>query len=313
MQLSLKRRASTIGVALLTLGCVQAADTAGAGTTLPETPDGTVVAVAQKLVNHHPEIVWEALPESYRADINELTSTFAERMDPEVYDQVMALAIRAVEVLQQKKDLILASEAVESAQIDPEDFDSSMTGGIAVAQTVLSSEISTLAGLGAINWQQYLATTGRTLMDQAGEIEIEEGEDPMADLETLEVETLEIGDDTAKLRLVTADDEPEEIDLVRVEGRWVPAEMAAKWPEAMANARHKLDEMTPEKVAEMKGQALMGLAMAEGVIEQIAATETVEDFDAMIGPMLQGIMGNLNFAGGMESEEEDGNVGPATE
>ncbi len=311
MQMSLKRLASTIGVALLTLGCVQVADTAGAGTTLPDTPDGTVVAVAQKLVNHHPEIVWEALPESYRADINELTSTFAERMDPEVYDQVMALAIRAVEVLQQKKDLILASEAAESAQIDPEKFDSSITGGIAVAQTLLSSEISTLAGLGAINWQQYLATTGRTLMDQAGEIEIEEGEDPMADLETLEVETLEIADDTAKLRLVTADDEPEEIDLVRVEGRWVPAEMAAKWPEAMANARQRLDEMTPEKVAEMKGQALMGLAMAEGVIEQIAATETVEELDAMIGPMLQGIMGNLNFAGGMEPEDDD--VGPATE
>lgn len=304
MQMSLKRLASTIGVGLLTLGCVQAADTAGAGTTLPDTPDGTVVAVAEKLVNHHPEIVWAALPESYRADINELTSTFAERMDPEVYDRVMAVANRAVEVLQQKKDLILASEAFESAQIDREDFDRSMTAGITVAQTLLSSDISTLAGLGAINWQQYLATTGRTLMEQAEEIEIEEGEDPMADLETLEVEIVEIGDDTAKLRLVTADDEPEEIDLVRVEGRWIPAEMAAKWPEAMAGARHKLDEMTPEKVAEMKGQALMGLAMAEGVIEQIAATETVEEFDAAVGPMLQAIMGSLNFAGGMETEDE---------
>jgi hypothetical protein len=303
--MSLKRLASTIGVVLLTLGCVQAADTAASGTTLPDTPDGTVVAVAQKLVDHHPEIVWEALPESYRADINELTSTFAERMDPEVYDQVMALANRAVEVLQQKKDLILASEAFASAEIDPEEFDSSMTGGIAVAQTLLSSEISTLAGLGAINWQQYLATTGRTLMDLAGEIKIEEGEDPMADLETLEVEILETGDDTAKLRVVTADDEPEEIDLVRVEGRWVPAEMAAKWPEAMAAARQRLDEMTPEKVAEMKGQALMGLAMAEGVIEQIATTETVEELDAAIGPMLQAIMGSLHFAGAMEDGDED--------
>jgi len=302
--MSLKCLVSTIGVVLLTLGCVQAADAAGAGTTLPDTPDGTVVAVAQNLVDHHPEIVWAALPESYRADINEITSTFAEKMDPEVYDQVMALANRAVEVLQQKKDLILASEAFESAQTDPEEFDSSMTAGIAVAQTLLGSEISTLAGLGAINWQQFLATTGRTLMEQADEIDIEEGEDPMADLETLEVETLEIGDDTAKLRLVTADEEPEEVDMVRVEGRWIPAEMAAKWPEAMASARQRLDEMTPEKVAEMKGQALMGLAMAEGVIEQIAATETVEELDAAIGPMIQAMMGSLNFAGGMEEEDD---------
>lgn len=304
MRISTKRMASTIGIVLLTLGCIQTADTAGAGTTLPDTPDGTVVAVAQNLVNHHPEIVWAALPESYRADINEITSTFAEKMDPEVYDQVMALANRAVEVLQQKKDLILASEAFESAQTDPEEFDSSMTAGIAVAHTLLSSEISTLAGLSAINWQQFLATTGKTLMDQAEEIDIEEGEDPMADLETLEVETLEIGDDTAKLRLVTADDEPEEVDMVRVEGRWVPAEMAAKWPEAMAEARQKLDEMTPEKVAEMKGQALMGLAMAEGVIEQIAATETVEELDAAIGPMIQAMMGSLRFTGGMETEDD---------
>ena len=50
--------------------------------TLPDTPDGTVTFVAQRLVEHHPEVIWTALPESYRQDLTEVTAAFAEKMDP---------------------------------------------------------------------------------------------------------------------------------------------------------------------------------------------------------------------------------------
>ena len=40
---------------------------------LPSTPDGTIEAVAKALADSHPEILWEALPPSYRTDITEIT------------------------------------------------------------------------------------------------------------------------------------------------------------------------------------------------------------------------------------------------
>jgi hypothetical protein len=173
--------------------------------------------------------------------------------------------------------------------------------GLAMAQTVLDSEIMTLQGLGALDWQNFLATTGASLMQQASAIETEEGKTAMDDLQSIQVETIETSAETAKLRITVGDEEPEEVEMVRVEERWVPAEMAEEWPEMMADARKRLEEMTPENMQQIKGQALMGLAMAEGLIEQVAAIDNVEQFDQQIGPMIQGMLGST--AGAMPQND----------
>jgi len=115
------------------------------------------------------------------------------------------------------------------------------------------------------------------------------------ELATLEAEIVAETEDTATLMLKTANEDPEEVEMVRVEGRWIPADLAQQWPEMMANARQHLDEMTPETMSAMKTQAMMGLGMAEGLIEQIATIESAEQFDAAVGPLLQGLMGSFDF------------------
>jgi hypothetical protein len=137
-------------------------------------------------------------------------------------------------------------------------------------------------------------------MSHAENITTDDGEDPMDDLRSLQVELLESAGDTATLRLIMEGEEPEDVPMTRVEGRWVPTEMAEDWPQMMSEAREKLAQMTPETMQEAKGQALMGLAMAEGMIEQVAAVETAEEFDAMVGPMIQAVMGSV--AGAMPQE-----------
>ncbi len=269
---------------------------------IPDSPDGTMQHVAATLANGQPEVLWQALPASYRSDVTELTRAFAEKVDPQLYDRSLAVARRAVEVLQAKQDMILASETVAMSGADRERLENWMESVLGMARTFLSSEITTVEGLAALDWQQYLATTGASLMEQAGKVRLEDGESPMADLRTLQVEVLESAGDTAKLRLTIKGEEPEEVEMTRVEGRWVPAEMAEDWPEMVAEARENLAEMTPEKMQEVKGQALIGLAMAEGMIEQVAAVETSEEFDQLIGPMVEAVMGSVARA--MPPQEE---------
>lgn len=269
---------------------------------IPDTPDGTVAAVAETLADGHPEVLWQALPESYRNDLTELTRTFAGKMDPQLYDRSLAVLRRAVEVLQDKQQLILDSETVAMSGADRERAEQTMGSFLGIAQTLLNSEITTLEGLGNVDWEQYLATTGASLMEQARKIKLEEDEDPMAGLRTLQAEVLESTADTATLRLTMEGEEPEEVEMTRVEGRWVPTELAEEWSEKMAEARQGLAEMSPEKMDEVKGQAMMGLAMAEGMIEQVAAVETAEEFDALIGPMLEAVMGSVAQA--MPQQEE---------
>lgn len=302
-------------VCCIALGCAQETEIDAAQPTLPSSPDGTIEVIALNLADNHPEILWEAMPESYRADINEITALFAAKMDPDLYDRSMALALNFVDVIQSKQDIILASNTVAGTGVDVAEIEARMGPSLAITRTFFASEVSTLAGLAAIDWQQYLAGTVAQLMAQADAIEAVEGEDPFLLLDTLEVEVLEETGDTALLRITAGDEEPEEVAMTRVENRWVPTEMAEQWDAKVAEARTALEELTPEKVQEMKGQAMFGLAMAEGFVTQLATIETSEEFDATVGPMLQGILGGMGsfMPGDSDDDYEDDDGGDAIE
>ena len=305
MQISMNRLTSTFGVLLLTLGFAQHADTAVPGTTLPETPDGTVVVIAQQLLDHNPEIIWEALPKSYRTDINEITSAFAEKMDPEVYNRAFSLVMRAVEVLDDRKDIILASETFRSSGADGDEIRMGLANTQAYIKTMKASDIATLEGLGKVDWRQFLATTGAQMLEHAESIETDDGDNPLDDLKTLKVETLDLSDDRATLRISSEDHEPEEVEMARVEGRWIPADLAGEWPKQNAEIRRLLAEYTPEEMAAKKTQIMMFFGMADGLIEQIASLQTPEEFDAAIGPMLAPFMGAASMGMGEDEEWEE--------
>jgi len=301
-----RRPVIAVFVCVVALGCAQETEIVAAQPAFPSTPDGTITAVAQGFADNHPEIIWEALPESYRADISGLTASFAAKMDPELYDRSMALALKFIDVIQSKQDIILASETVQNTGADVAAIEAKMTPTLAVVRTFFGSEISTLAGLAAIDWQAYLAGTGAQIMAQADAIPAEEGKDPFVLFDSLQIEVLEEAGDTARLRVTAAGEDPEEISLTRVENRWVPSEMAEQWQAKVAEAHARLDELTPEEVQELKGQAMFGLAMAEGFVGQLETIKTSQEFDATVGPMLQGLMGSIgNFMPDMTGTDDE--------
>jgi len=302
-----RRRALVLFVCFVAVGCAQETETVAAQPTFPTSPDGTVEVVARNLADNHPEILWEALPPTYRSDISELTTLFSAKMDPDIYDRAMAIGLNFVEVVQSKQDIILASNTVTNTGVDVEELAARMTPTLEIAHTLLASEISTLAGLGALDWQQFLKGTVSNVMTQADAIEGEEGEDPFQMLESLEVEVLEATEDTAVLRITAEGEEPEDVAMVLVEERWVPAEMAEEWDAKVEEARTKLEEITPESMQEMKSQAMFGFAMAEGFIAQLDAIETPEQFDETMGPMIQGFLSNMRgfMPGASNADSED--------
>ena len=309
MRNHLLRLATASLILIAVFGCARNADSIVQKQALPDSPDGTVLAVAEALKNHHAEILWTALPESYREDIVEITRGFAEKMDPAVYDRGFAIIMRAIEVLDDRKEIILASETFKATGADADEIRTSLSNTQVFTNTLKSSEIATVEGLGSIDWEQFLATTGSKLIEHAAALEAEGEENPFDELDSLKVETVEVADDRATLRISSADHEPEEVKMARVEGRWIPAEMADEWPEFMEEARNGLAEMTPENMAAQKTQIMMFFGMADGLIEQIASLQTPEEFDAAIGPMLAPFMGGaamgMDDEGAWEEEPEE--------
>jgi len=284
------------------LGCARTADSTAKELTIPDSPDGTVLAATEAFKTNQAEYFWNVLlPESYKSDITEITQTFAEKMDPAVYDQAFAIVMRAVEVLDDRKEIILASETFKSTGADADEIRTSLSNTQVFTETLKASEIATLEGLGSVDWGQFLATTGNAFIQHAKAIEAEDGDNPLDDLDSLEVETISVSEDRATLRISSDDHEPEDVEMAKVEGRWIPAELADEWDESINEARQGLAEITPETMAAQKTQIMMFMGMADGLIEQIASLQTPEEFDAAIGPLLAGFMGG----GAMDMGEDE--------
>ena len=286
------------------LGCARDAGSIGKAPAIPDSPDGAVFAVAEAIQNNHAEILWTALPESYQQDITEITRAFSEKMDPAVYDRAFVLVMRAIEVLDDRKEIILASETFKSSGADADDVRMGLSNTLVFTDILKASEVATVAGLGSVDWEQFLATTGNEFIKQAATIESPDGDNPINSLDSLNVETINVSEDRAMLRISSDDHEPEDVEMAKVEGRWIPAELADDWTRSIEEARQNLAEITPETMAAQKTQIMMFFGMADGLIEQIASLQTPEEFDAAIGPLLAGFTGGHSMNMGEEEEWE---------
>jgi len=267
---------------------------------IPTTPDGTVRAVAAGLADRHPEILWQALPPTYQTDISELTHAFADRMDPAVWEATFGLGRRLTGLLRDKKDVILASSMLEAAGEGREEIEGGWDEMVSSLDSFFASKVSDLDTMKAIDWEEYIATTGRELMNLAAEKSKADGDDTFdreftQKLLQTNVEVISIEGDDATLLMTAPDEDPEEMQLTRVEGRWVPTDMATDWDQNVAEARQKLAAVTDEEIQQGSMQAMMMIGMVDGAIAQLETVETAEEFEqaieGLLGPFLGGMMG----------------------
>jgi hypothetical protein len=282
------------------------AATAGAAE-LPDSPDGTVEAVAVALAGNQPEILWQALPPTYQRDITELTHGFAAKVDPAVWEAAFGVGRRTAGLLRDKKEIILSSSFLDNAGDERDEIASGWDSMVALLDAFFSSEVSKVDALKTMDWERYLATTGRDLMKLAAEKSRASGDDAFEreftrKLKATKAEVVSRDGDSATVRIITPDEEPEEMEVVRVEGRWVPADMAEGWDQEVAEARAKLASITEEEVQQGSMQMMMLIGMADGVIAQLETAETAEEFEQAI----QGILGP--FLGGMMAAGEAGEL-----
>jgi hypothetical protein len=144
---------------------------------IPDTPDGTVRAVSAALADRHPEVRWQALPPTYQKDITELTHTFAGRMDPAVWNAAFGLGRKTVGILRDKKALFLSSSMLQATGDDRRRIESGWDPVVSVLDRFFSSDVTRLDTLKTIDWERYLSTTGRELMNQAAAVSTARGDD----------------------------------------------------------------------------------------------------------------------------------------
>ncbi len=284
---------------LLFTGCSPKSDSAS----LPEAPDAAMRKIADELGAGNAAILWTATPASYQKDVTELVHLAGTKLDPEVYDRGFALINKLSDVLGKQRAFILSSEMAGQIQNKAE-VEANWDSGVAILRSLATSKVASVDGLKTFDGAEFFKSTGSEILGLAHKMSANSKEGPLAEqIKKTEFSVENVTATTATLIVKDGEGSTETKTLTKVDGRWVPTEMAAEWTEKIAEAKTNLANLKPEEMAQNKPQILGALAMVEGVIAQLDAAKTQAEFDQALQGAMMPIMGLMmmgqGFTGGM--------------
>lgn len=282
-------------VCLFALAVVSCVGGVGCGQKGPQ-PDEELLKVARGIAEKRPQVVWEALPPTYREDVSAIIHELGEKMDAEIWTKGFSLAKKACEVLKTKKDMLMANPML-AMNPKAEQVKQNWEPGLDCVLSLLNSEISDLEKIKTLDPGAFLAGTGAAFMQQLLAISASTPEDPLnkklASLANAKVTVVSREEDQATVRVEVEGQPVQEDVVILVEGKWIQKKTAEKWQEGMAKAKEMLAKLSPETMAKQKPQIMMGMAMAEQVINQMAAAKSAEELNAVLTPIMGQVMGKV--------------------
>ncbi len=242
-----------------------------------DTADAAVLAVVEGLKQNRMEVFWDFLPASYQNDLNKLVHSFAERMDLELWNRSVAVLHKLARMLREKKEFLAAARASNDPEA-PGPSAAELAAIGALLDTLLSSDLADLDKLKSADGRAILEGTGSKLLLQLRSM----GRDPFADrmgiVTGMKVALASSSGDSAKLTIEGLDGERADHEFVRVEGKWIPKNLADNWTHGIGNAGAQLVRLSPENLAETKQQLLALLSAVDDSLERLSAAKTQEQF-----------------------------------
>jgi hypothetical protein len=257
----------------------------------PETPSSAIQAISQGLNEGKPAIVWEAMPSSYQTDVTGLAHAFATHMDAEIYDKAFGMLGKATNVLKTKRDFFLSSELTKSTPIDIEKLTTNWNAVVDLFTAITASELNKLENLKTIDIGKFLKEDGTKIFSKLRTVaSIQEG-NPLDVFADITVELVQSEGDNATVKITAPGEEEQEIDMAKVEGKWIPKDMAEDWSNMITNGKASLEDMAQNALAENKPKVIAMMAGVEAAIDQLAQSKTQQEFDQVIGGLMGSLMG----------------------
>ena len=264
-----------------------------------DTPDGAMRNMQQAVLDNKPDKLFTALPASYQADVDALVADAAKRMDTELWQEATALIKRVAGLLESKRDLLLSSPMVADVP-NKADLEKNWNAGVALLREVVNSDFLDIERLRQGNVKGLLSGDGAKIMAKAtglmenSETSAEAGEE-LAKLKAATISLVSQDGDNAVVKIEAPGEEPETIDMIKVEGVWIPKEMADGFKQGIAEARKNLEmiDFTSEEGKQKKTMVLMQIGAVKPMLGQLEAAKTQEDLQAVFGGVMMMMMGAM--------------------
>jgi hypothetical protein len=232
------------------------------------------------LADNHPEALWEFLPPTYRADLNELLHFAAQRMDPEIWSAAMRLARKLGALPRSPHADWGAGDAANERRHDVQ-----VIAGI--LSLVAESDLAKLEYLKRLDLGAWLKDAGPQLFAELAQASRGAPNAPWAaaldQLGKLEVEAVSLERDSALVRFSTEGLPPVELPYRRVEGKWIPQGLADGWIEAIGQAKARLAvALGEEHAAQARARWLAALGRAERHVDRLSAAKSAAEFRLLL-------------------------------
>ncbi len=271
-----------------------------------DTPDGSIRTVVVGLEQGNLRVAWDALPPSYQSDVNDLVHTFAENMDVQLWNAGTGILKKAVQILKEKKEFILAHPKLQETPVDPKIVSENWDTVVALLDSIVNSELTDLEKLKTLDVGAFLSGTGKTIADRIMAIAaimkdqdfgmadfpgVEVDPSDLASLKDAKITMLNVDGDTATVRIEKEGGESEDVQMVRVEGKWLPKEMVDGWAAGIAEAKTALTTEMGPQLKQNKQMVLFPMNAVGAILDKILATQTQEEFNQVIEDTLKNLPG----------------------
>ncbi len=254
----------------------------------PKSPPTAVQAVVEGLADNQPQVLWQALPASYQADVRDVIGAFCANMDPDLYDRAFRVLNKGVKVLLEKEAYFARSAVALSTPMLESSIGKNWRHDVGLLSAFAGSDLSTLARLKQMDPGDFLATTGHQLMAGAEALRVrtqyKAGLNPWEKLRQSlrqgQVEFVSTTNGEGYLKFISATNGGmKDVAMTQVEGRWVPAEMAAAWKSRIAEAKERMAKLNGPEFARVKPVLALVLGTLDASFDGLLNAGSQKEFD----------------------------------
>ncbi len=254
-----------------------------AAANVPDSPEKVVLEAAKAAKEGNYVLIYAMLPDSYQADLQAMYKKVADKVDAEMYNKAWAVIAKALAAVTKNKDKL-----AEGGMFPKEMLDQGLTTADAVFALVKEMKINDAATMKGLDIAAFLAENGKKLHDfgwkTAEAFQKEEAAMAKGMMDGVKAELKgEVKDDKATVA-ITVGEETKDTEFVKVEGKWIPADLAGMWPEFKKEANENIDEAMAE-MEKNKDKMNEMLTQAEAAVTAFEKDGNMEALAPLMGAM----------------------------
>lgn len=258
-------------------------------------PDEAIRRLLKAFQTGEAGVIWDSLPPPHHVQINEFVREFATKMDREVWERLFVVARRIIEVLRDKRDLIVGNPEFKLPSVNKRLLTENYGEMIALLQLIVDSELSDLDKLRTFDGKTFFAETGTRFLKQLVALSAKDPNDPFRKGFDAKVRLVKIDGTQATIGLMMTgtfvmtrqaiDEEQRETQMPvrKIDGVWFVADLDYGLRKMYQDGREMLAAIPDDAIRKNRGPLIKLLQTVEEDLDRIALAKTGREFVLALG------------------------------